>query len=542
MSSADSYIVNQSMASQSNEYIFEKKEMIYTVDDNNGSYSNGVVHFSLASISNAGRPCSFRDSVLVVPYTIRMTGNFDENDINKYAVSLKNHVHVIDSMSVQMSNHNVVEPQEFSNIPCSFKLLSEMSEQELQQYGYSIGMFKDNSYSLATDAVNNSAKAPREYESNNNPTNALTKITTDTPTVSQLLCNPALVDRMLDSSYDITALPELNAANLIGTGKRHCKRVAAVPAPNAAAAYVLWHGLITLPLRFLNDFFDKMPLVRNSFLKMSFTTNLISRSTVTVNGGGEYTALSSALSAKTCPYTIAANGKGIVATTGEIVIESGIGRLVSAPNVSNPLFTACRLYCPVYTFAPAMEETYFSQAPKKINYSAYVRAVSPRIEVGHSLNSFLVTNSLSRIRSVLVFPVDARKDNMLSPFTSCPTTTAPYAFVSNFNVRIGGSPHYAESQLYGWENFQQEIASRGVNGNLELGLGSGLLNECQWNAGYRFLYVDLRKKASSASDDMSKSVILEGKNISSQPLVFHVFVEYEKSITVNQSTGQLVLE
>lgn len=539
MSSADTYIVNHSMAQQSTEYIFEKKEMIYTVDDNNSSYSNGVVHFSLASVSNAGRPVDFRNSVLVIPYTIRMSGAITENAINAYAVSLKNHVHVIDSMSVQLSNHNVVEPQEFSNIPCSFKLLTEMSEQELQQYGYSIGFHKDNAHSINADADIDTVQAPRYYEANNNPSSALTQVTTVGSTFSQIACNPAQVDRMLDSSYDITGLTEERASNLIGTGKRHCKRVAAA---GGVPAHVLWHGLITLPLRFLNSFFDAMPLVRNSFLKMSFTTNLISRSTVTVSGTGEYTVLSTALSAKTCPYMIAQNGKGVVSSgAGQIVVESGIGRLVSAPNVTNPLFTACRLYTPVYTFAPAMEEQYFSQAPKKINYSAYVRAVSPTIAVGHSLNSFLVTNSLSRIRSVLVFPVDATRDNMLSPFSSCPTTSAPYAFVSNFNVRIGGSPHYAESQLYGWENFQQEIASRGVNGNLELGLGSGLLNECIWNAGYRFLYVDLSKKASSASDDTSKSVILEGKNISGQPLVFHVFVEYEKSITVNQSTGQLVL-
>lgn len=539
MSSADTFTVNHSMERETNEFIFEKKEMLYTVDSNNGSYGNGQIIFDLASLSNCGRPVDFRNSTLVIPYSIKLSGGgLDDNAVNCFAVSMKNHIHTIDSMSVQISNHNVIEPQEFSNIPCSFKLLTEMSEQELKQFGYSMGFHKDNALSLKYAGADTQF-APNTFEYNNNTRAVLTQPVNDNTfgndtTLSAFSANGAVMERMLDSSLDLTVYNQSQASNMIASGKRHCFRY---------NGYVLWHGLITLQLRFLSDFFDKMPLVRNSYVKMNITTNLISKSVLTTTAGGAYSALVSSLSAKTCPYMVSPLGRGLTPDgAGSITVESGIGCVLSdANNTRNPIFTACRLYTPVYTLTPSMEERYFSQAPKQILYSSYFRAVTPPIANGGALNSFLVTNALSRIRSILVFPVAANQNNMLSPFSSCPSTTMPYALISNFNVRIGGSPHYSESQFYGWEQFKEEISARGVNGNLELGLGSGLLNELEWNAGYRFLYVDLSRKSSQGQDDVAKSVILEGINRAGIDVVYHVFVEYQKSVTISQSTGQLIL-
>jgi len=300
-------------------------------------------------------------------------------------------------------------------------------------------------------------------------------------------------------------------------------------------------------LRFLNDFFDKMPLIRNSYLKMSITTNLMSRTTLTLDAADpKFTGITSALSAKCVPYMISQLDRGVIRTGAAanqtIVLESGIGKLLDG-SLSNPSMTACRIYTPTYTLTPTLEDRYFSQGPKHILYSAYYRAVTPLIQNNASLNSFLVTNGLSRIRSLLVMPVntDGTVNNFLNPCSSCPSTTAPYAFVKNFNVRIGGSPHYAENQFYSWQMFQDEIRSRGINGNLELGLGSGLLSQLEWNAGYRFLYVDLSRKTGQGADDVSKSIHLEATNASGVPIQYHVFVEYQKSINVDLSTGQLVI-
>jgi hypothetical protein len=130
---------------------------------------------------------------------------------------------------------------------------------------------------------------------------------------------------------------------------------------------------------------------------------------------------------------------------------------------------------------------------------------------------------------------------MLSPFSSCPTTCAPYAFIDSFNVRIGGSPLYSQNQYYSYEMFQEEILARGVNGNKSPYMCSGLINQTEWDRAYRYIYVDLSRKAGQGQDNVSKQITLDGKNASGKKLNFLIYVEYQKEVRVNVETGQLVL-
>lgn len=544
--SGDNYIYDNSMEQQNNDFVFEKKEVIYSTDSNNGAYSNGVIQFDLASLSNCGRACDLKNSTLLIPTVLRVSGSALSADVqNAFAASWKNHIHTIDSISVQLSNHSVVEPCEYSNIPCNFKLLTEMSKQELEAYNYSFGFFKDNVHSLRVNTADTDLGA-NGYESNNDSNVAVTAVVDgvgfgSSNYISQFASNPAVMDRMLNTSFDITDGDRLaNASNYTQCGKAVCVRTGANP--NAAVTY---YGLITLPLRFLNDFFNKMPLIRNSYLKMAITTNLVSRSVITVaNGAATYTGYQHQLSAKCVPYMLSQINQGWkkLSTGTSLTIESGIGKISGWPE--NPIMTACRIYTPTYTLTANIEAKYFTQGPKQILYSSYYRAVTGTIANGSALNSFLVTNGLSRIRSILIMPVQTDAtgviNNFTNPWSSSPSTTAPYAFMRNFNIRIGGSPHYAENVFYSWQMFQDEILARGINGNLELGLGSGLLNQLEWNAGYRFIYVDLSRKTGQGMDDVSKSIHLDGINASGYHTQYHIFVEYQKMIHVDLSTGQLV--
>jgi len=90
--------------------------------------------------------------------------------------------------------------------------------------------------------------------------------------------------------------------------------------------------------------------------------------------------------------------------------------------------------------------------------------------------------------------------------------------------------------------FQQEILQRGINGNLELGIGSGLIDQVSWNAGYRFIYVNLERKQSQGVDDVSKSVYIDGTNSSAVSMQYHIFVKYQKQINIDPSTGQLIIK
>lgn len=547
--SGDLYLLNDSNKTLSNEFTFERKEIITTIDSNSGAYPNGCIDIDLASISNSGAVVDFKNSKLVVPYVVVVEGTgISNNPQNCWAVSMKNHIHCIDSISVQFGNNSVVEITETSNIPLNFKLLTELSEQELNLYGPSLGFQKDSAFGLVMETAN-AINAPANQERNNDASFRADAIGTGTGFIDPQLnlngYNSAILKRQMDTSYDLTGAGNdrlRDSAKL--NGKNFCER---------EAGKIVYYGMLTLELKYLNDFFAKLPLIRNSYMKMKIYTNLQSKTTVNYQhvpiGEGvatayrRYTSFSNSLSAKTCPYMITSTGQGLelTAADGLFTIESGVVKV----GAYNHPFQNCRLVCPTYVPTVEIEGRYFSNPVKTILYDAYFKTTKT-LKDGESFNSFLITSGLSRIRSILIVPMSSyaspSPNVLLSPFTSCPTTCAPYAFVDSFNVRLGGSPVYSQNQYYSYEMFQEEILARGINGNKSPYLCSGLINQTEWDRAYRFIYVDLARKAGQGVDNVSKSITIDGRNASGKELFFSIFVQYQKEVRVNVETGKLVLE
>lgn len=543
--SDDLFILNNNMEQPENEFPVEKLERIYVNDSNNGSYSNGVIHFDCASISNAGRIADMAHAQLIIPTVLRVSGTgMTDNAMNAFALSWKNKIHTIDSLTVQLSNHTVVEQTEYSSIPAVFKFLTEMTEQEMNLYKYSAGGFlKDNALSFVSEAAANTASAPDNFEFNNRikssaDGNAIaTNNGYEDADISVFSANHSVLERQLDTSYDLTGRPATFVSSLRSSGKPTCER---------GANSVVYQGFVILELRHLHDFFDKLQLIRNGYLKMSITTNLISKSVITLEDGAQvYSSLTPSLSAKVCPYMITPLEAGVKASAlaagRTLTIESGIGKL--ADGTSHGTFTVCKLYVPMYSLNVEPERLFLNNAGKTVLYNNYYRAVSPKVLKNAPLPSFILTNGLSRIRSLLIVPTCAEYDQqpMLSPFTSSPSTTSYYALVRNLQVRVGTSVIYQEPVNYSWEMFNNEILRRGHNGNFEPGVCGGLLNEVEWNAAYRYCYVNLnRNKKSQAEDNVSKAITVDLYNSSPYDVVYQFFIEYEKEVKVNQSTGEIL--
>ena len=167
INSEDQYVFNSSLSQQVSEFITSKKDVMQISDSNNGSYSNGAIMFDGAVLSNCGRPCDWSNAVLTIPTVMKVSGDLGIDVANVFAASWKHNIHAIDSMSVQLSNATVVEVCEFSNVPCHFKLLTELSTQEYDLFKYSYGFHKDNGLSLSHTSAANSKNAPQNYEYNN---------------------------------------------------------------------------------------------------------------------------------------------------------------------------------------------------------------------------------------------------------------------------------------------------------------------------------------------------------------------------------------
>jgi hypothetical protein len=82
----------------------------------------------------------------------------------------------------------------------------------------------------------------------------------------------------------------------------------------------------------------------------------------------------------------------------------------------------------------------------------------------------------------------------------------------------------------------------GIDGNpkSELGLKSGLISEDDWKKAYRFIYVNLSNK-NEAEDEVPRSVTVSFTNRCKLPLDFYIFLFYEKEVTVDCATGQLII-
>jgi len=533
-SDADALLYNNSLKQDANSFLFENREMTYVVDSNSNSYPSGSITFdNLGILSNIQKNLCFPEAVLAIPTVMKVTGaNITDDAMNAFSASWKNHAHMIHSIRCEIDNKSVVDPVEFSNVPCFFKQLSKLSEEELKQYGSSIGLYKDNAFSLRNGAMD-TVHSPDNYEFNNdinsNVTTLATTVGYGNVAIAQFGSNPALMDRMVSTSCDITAgtlfAPVGDAMKK--SGKATCVR---------SANTVVYHGIVTIPLKFLDSFFANMPkLVRGTVMRLTVNTNLISKTTLTV-AGGVYTTCVSSLSAQTCPYNVCTIGAGLNVANGNFTIETGIGRLLDGTH-TNPTYSSCRLYVPTYSLSPAIADSWFRQPPRKILYDAYYRSVTPPILAGQSLSSYLVTSGLSRIRSILIVPrVALGFNDALSPFSSSPSTTALFPFVSNMQVRVSGVPIYPDNTFYDWEHYQMELRETGV---AEDETQKGLLSQAEWASAYRYYYINLSRKAGQGVDDMSKAIVVDLVNSCDNPIRYEIYVCYQKEINMSLSTGSL---
>ena len=83
--------------------------------------------------------------------------------------------------------------------------------------------------------------------------------------------------------------------------------------------------------------------------------------------------------------------------------------------------------------------------------------------------------------------------------------------------------------------------SNAINGGLSLGMSSGLLNQSDFENGYGYVYVDLSRKISQSSDDISRSIQIVGTNSSAVSVDYYCICGYERELTLSTSTGSLVI-
>lgn len=443
---------------------FVKREVLEVLDQQGGSY-NGKITWETSSISNSGKWCSLQESWLEIPFVISWKNSVDISGVvNPAMVGMKNGFHqLIDSIQVDYQNRNVVQLTSYSNLWINYKLLTTWSQDDVAKYGATLNFFPDTStsfnYSAAVSANGNGVS--------NNVIYPLTAISFATAGMKYATHNEGLLKRIRNLGYDTdTACMGGCSAFYTSpstTGMSYYNNDGAGTA--AEISYIKL--LATIPLKFVHDFFDKMPLVKGCMLKITMNYNSSYQVIACVNQTSlGYTAGSvSILTGTTNPLLItsaAANNPNYSQATGNLTVACGVCK-TNTPSITHDK-TVCTLHVPVYTMNPTFEDQYLSLHPtKEVIYNDIYNFNIFGKTAGGSLQTSL-TNAITNPKTLLVVPVlngSTAGNNatvtgitpITSPFASEPGTTSPLLAISEFNVQVSGQNMFPANFKYDFDAF-----------------------------------------------------------------------------------------
>ena len=558
----DNLLFDVSNSSEVQSEPFVKRELVYVLDSNNGNY-NGQILLDTSSLSNSGKYASYSEAYLQVPLVSYLQAN-NWAGLNAasvpFAAGLKaGHHHLIHSISVEYNNVSVVQLTPFTNFHVSYKLMTQSSWNDVVKNGSTNLFIPDTPTSMSFNAVGGNNGTGNGVCNNQDSGTTTTTAMNGQFQMDQV--NAGLRQRQLLTCYDPASTSY--TANFMTTNT--CNAVGKDYYVNGGVAdnnaVKVWYVLATIRLKDICDFFDKIPLVKGAFIKLTINTNTAVHQLETTVAGGAITNLlqnTAVINGGTTPLmfpSMTTNNGG--RSIGALLIAAGnatytfnygcgIGKVsVGGTSFQHPTLTGCRLYCPLYTLNPVQEDQYLSlNRQKRIVYKDIYQYQITNIAANNGQINTLLTNGISNAKTVVLIPFlnsAVVGQNGFSPFQSvfdsAPGTTSPSIALTQFNVQVGGINMFVQNENYDFEQFLNELSSiNAVNGNLTTGLTSGLIDKTAFEYGYRYYVCDVGRRL-PAEDTVQKSIQILGQNASNKAIDLYCFVEFEKSITIDLMTG-----
>jgi hypothetical protein len=279
-------------------------------------------------------------------------------------------------------------------------------------------------------------------------------------------------------------------------------------------------------------FFESMPLIKGSNIKI--TINLNQSSVTTTRAGGFQTvAMQTSLKGSICPV-MRLDPKDAVETLSCKVVTNG---------AYSHEKKQCRLYVPTYEMNEVFKKEYASLGQQKIVYEdVFVQNIREKTGTFQQL----ITNAQSRICKLVIVPMLNKSANgtrtLVSPqesiYATEPSTCSPH-LITDFNVKLSGTNIYSSNQVYKYETFLNEMSVQGINANLQTGLCSGQISMKDYMNNYGYIVCDLSRRV-TGDENTPFSVEIQGNIKSGLALDFLCFLTYEKDITVDLVTGQKI--
>jgi hypothetical protein len=435
--------------------------------------------------------------------------------------------------------------------------MTSLSYNDILSNGSSIGFYPDDSTSFRYDTANNSNGLGT---SNNRNKGGFVDVVSHFTQFS--VYNKGLIERQLGWNFDpdatvggaITYSALISTNNLTTLWKSYIFNKVNGGATQAGIFQVAITAQIYL--KHLHSFFERVPLLKGVFMKMTLNLNQTTTSFTLASNLFTVCAVSSPLGGVN-PVMIASattsNGGDASLIDGKYIASIAVGNKVlntiqaSMASIGNsPLGGSIILNVPAYTFNPVFETSYLSSPVKKIVYTdIYQYQVVNQIGAGQSFNQ-LITNGIANIKSVLVLPFFQSSDNkdispIQSPFdTAGGGTTSPLCLLTQFNVQVSGQNAIYNTQRYSYEQFFNQLyGQNAVNGGMTDGLTSGLISQKDFEMCYNYYYVNVGRML-PVEESVPKSVSVLGQNMSGKKIDLFIFVEYGVEVSIDVLTGARV--
>jgi hypothetical protein len=605
--SCDKLVFDLSQEVEGSPNVFIRKDWINILDNQNQNYQNNQSIIDTSQLSNSNKYMGYREAYLSIPLTLTLlapavAGNTIDLapvagvGVADYSIGLKNwYGTIIHSFTLDYNGTTIIQQTPFCNMWNSFKLMTTLSYNDILTQGSTIGFYPDTPGSwlyVDANATYNAGGVPTNqgrWVCNNDLAHNQDEISSFVSSVSTNFLpanggvggNFGLTKRISYINYNPNVVPNGNALNptyaqvgiTSGSSNQVWKsyiynQINSVAGAGAASGIMQIAVMATVYLKHIHSFFNMVPLLKGTFMKMTMNLNN-STTTITLNAAGAVTDyIANTFVGGVNPLLIPSARTGSASSweagqARNVIYNLSVGAVVTDASVTAlavtnlpqpaPLSKSIYLYVPAYTFNHPFEKAYLSVSPKIIKYTDIyqyqILGISGAADSGQFNN--LVTNGIANIKSVLIIPFYASTTNtvggvgsyaeFLSPFDPAGCgSTAPMVTLGNFNIQISGQNAIYNMQRYGFEEFNNQLYGQfAVNGGLTDGLTSGLIDFDAFQKTASYYYVNVERML-PVEQSVPKSVQILGTNYSTKPLNLWVFIEYGVQVQIDILTGARV--
>ena len=583
---------------------YVSKQWQYVNDINSGVYSNNgisLVQFDLSSLYNSSSFVDINQGYFVIPitYVQALGSNFTGTLVtptgtggDQMRLGLKSgFFNLVHACEIMVNGQTLDSYQPYLNAYTGFKMLSQMSQDDLNSYGFSLGMgnkvdnpaslkFNNNASQVVTGTFGTTTTANGPVGGNG--------ITNNAPFASASnFGDQAALGAQNSTAYNNGLFSRLNrivdlqgnagvAVNTLYGSTTYGQTIQS--STNLAnefrpafqllnTSYMVWYDYAVIRIGDILDSMQQMPLVKkfDGIVRLSLNVGVVGVQHVSAATGNQMTSATASTFTNTCPLVVpsllavpSTGGTAICSVSGLFIgkatTTNQFGINLGSSGASNPM-NACRFYFPQVVLKPERALSYVSEnRNKQLSYTSMLYNQASAITAGGTYSG-LIQSGVSNIRGVLILPFISSSTHglmnvasgvavisgisafaeMLSPFSQAPMQTAPISLI-NLSVAVGGQNVMQNFLSFGFETFLEQVSLYDKINGSSLGLSCGLISQYMWEQAYRSYYIDCSR--GNLGDAMTpRNVNVTFTNNSQQTIDCLIFVEYYNSRIIDVETG-----